>query len=85
VLPLAVAGERLGLLVVADRANRRAAPEDIELLELLALQVATGLRMASALTELRDRVAREALPGQASLLALPDPARPVVAQPTTSR
>ncbi len=76
VLPLAVAGERLGLLVVADRANRRPAPEDIELLELLALQVATGLRMASALTELRDRVARDALPGQASLLALPDPARP---------
>ena len=85
VLPLAVAGERLGLLVVADRANRRAAPEDIELLELLALQAATGLRMASALAELRERVAREALPGQASLLALPDPARPVVAQPTTSR
>jgi EAL domain-containing protein (putative c-di-GMP-specific phosphodiesterase class I)/putative methionine-R-sulfoxide reductase with GAF domain len=85
VLPLAVAGDRLGLLVVADRANRRPASEDIELLELLALQVATGLRMASALTELRERVARDALPGQASLLALPDPIRPIVAQPTTSR
>jgi GAF domain-containing protein len=86
VLPLTVAGDRLGLLVVADRANRRPAPEDIELLELLALQVATGLRMASALTELRERVARDALPGlQASLLPLPDPVRPTIPQRTTSR
>jgi hypothetical protein len=50
------------------------------------LQVATGLRMASALTELRERVARDAFGApQASLRALPDPARPVVPQRTTSR
>ena len=54
VLPLTAAGERLGLIVVADRANRRPAPEDIELLELLALQAATGLRMASVLAQLRE-------------------------------
>ena len=56
VLPLAAAGERLGLIVVADRANRRPASEDIELLELLALQAANGLRMASVLSQLRERV-----------------------------
>jgi hypothetical protein len=42
--------------------------------------------MASALTELRERVARDALPGlQASLLPLPDPVRPTIPQRTTSR
>ena len=41
VLPLAAAGERYGLLVLADRASRRPAAEDVELLELLALQAAT--------------------------------------------
>ena len=73
VLPLVVAGDRLGLIVVADRANRRPAPEDIELLELLALQAATGLRMASVIDELRERAARDPLTGlHASLPPLPD-------------
>ena len=66
VLPLVAAGERVGLIVVADRAHRRPAFEDIELLELLALQAANGLRMASVLSQLRvvarpaDRPARVA-------------------------
>ena len=72
VLPLAVAGERVGLLVVADRANRRPAFEDVELLELLALQAANGLRMASVLSQLRERAARDPLTGlHASLPQLP--------------
>jgi GAF domain-containing protein len=60
VLPLVGAGERLGLIVVADRANRRPEVEDVELLELLALQAANGLRLA---TLLGARPARDALTG----------------------
>ncbi len=66
VLPLAAAGERVGLVVVADRAHRRPAFEDIELLELLALQAANGLRMASVLSQLR--VSRDPLTGLHSSL-----------------
>ncbi len=61
VLPLVAAGERVGLVVIADRAARRPAFEDIELLELLALQAANGLRMASVLSQLR--VSRDPLTG----------------------
>ena len=57
VLPLTAAGDRLGLIIVADRANRRPVNEDVELLELLALQAASGLRMASMIAQLRSRVA----------------------------
>jgi len=72
VLPLAVAGERLGALVLADRANRRPAFEDVELLELLANQAAASLRMASAVAALRERVSRDPLTGlHASLPILP--------------
>ena len=75
VLPLSVAGERLGLIVVADRANRRPVNEDVELLELLALQAASGLRMASMISRLRERVTRDPLTGlRASLPPLPDQA-----------
>ncbi len=63
VLPLTVAGDRLGLILLADRANRRPAFEDIELLELLAGQAASGLRMATAVAELRERAARDPLTG----------------------
>jgi diguanylate cyclase (GGDEF)-like protein len=70
VLPLVAAGERVGLVVVADRAARRPAFEDIELLELLALQAANGLRMASVLSQLR--VSRDPLTGlHASLPTAP--------------
>ena len=75
VLPLSAAGERLGLILVADRANRRPVIEDIELLELLALQAANGLRMASMISQLRERVSRDPLTGlRASLPPLPDQA-----------
>ncbi len=63
VLPLAAAGERLGAIVLADRANRRPAFEDVELLELLASQAAASLRMASAVAQLRERASRDPLTG----------------------
>ena len=44
VLPLAAGGHRLGLIVLADRANRRPPAEDVELLELLAHVAAGALR-----------------------------------------
>ena len=73
VLPLTGSGERLGLILVADRANRRPESEDVELLELLALQAANGLRMASMISQLRERVSRDPLTGlHASLPPLPD-------------
>ena len=70
VLPLSAAGERVGLIVIADRAPRRPGSEDIELLELLALQTANGLRMASVLQQLGRRVSRDPLTGLHS--SLPD-------------
>jgi diguanylate cyclase (GGDEF)-like protein len=63
VLPLVAAGERHGLLVVADRGNHRISTEKAELLELLAGQAAGSLRMAAAVTELRERAARDPLTG----------------------
>ncbi|HEY6890983.1 MAG TPA: EAL domain-containing protein [Solirubrobacter sp.] len=73
VLPLIAAGDRLGLIVVADRGNRRPVNEDVELLELLALQAASGLRMASMISQLRERVSRDPLTGlHAALPPLPD-------------
>jgi diguanylate cyclase (GGDEF)-like protein len=75
VLPLIAAGERLGLIIVADRGNRRPVSEDVELLELLALQAANGLRMASTISQLRERVSRDPLTGlRASLPPLPEQA-----------
>ncbi len=77
VLPLAAAGERLGVIVVADRGNRRPACEDVELLELLAAQAAGSLRMASAVAHLRERASRDPLTGLHS--SLPNlPARTAV-------
>jgi diguanylate cyclase (GGDEF)-like protein len=63
VLPLNAAGDRLGLLVLADRTPHRLSTEHIELLELLAFQAASGLRMAAAVLELRERAARGPLTG----------------------
>ena len=63
VLPMAAAGERYGLLVLADRANLRITTEEAELLELLATQAAGSLRMAAAVLELRERAARDPLTG----------------------
>ncbi len=63
VLPLAAAGQRLGVLVLADRTPHRLSTEHVELLELLAFQSASGLRMAAAVLELRERAARDPLTG----------------------
>jgi diguanylate cyclase (GGDEF)-like protein len=63
VLPLEAAGERLGVLVLADRTPHRLNTEDVELVELLAVQAASGLRMAAAVLELRERAARDPLTG----------------------
>jgi diguanylate cyclase (GGDEF)-like protein len=63
VLPLVAAGERHGVLLVADRANHRISTEKAELLELLACQAAGSLRMAAAVNELRERAARDPLTG----------------------
>ncbi len=63
VLPLLCAGERHGLLLVADRSNHRIDTEKAELLELLAGQAAGSLRMAAAVSELRERAARDPLTG----------------------
>ncbi len=56
-------GRRLGILVLADRAVHPLATEAVELLELLAVQAAGGLRMAAAVLELRERAARDPLTG----------------------
>jgi EAL domain-containing protein (putative c-di-GMP-specific phosphodiesterase class I)/GGDEF domain-containing protein len=80
VLPLTAAGEQLGVIVLADRANRRPAFEDVELLELLAGQAAGSLRMASAVAQLRERASRDPLTGlHASLPVLPSCAGVVIA------
>ena len=63
VLPLTVAGQRMGVLLLADRAPYRLATDHVELLELLAVQAAGGLRMAAAVLELRERAARDPLTG----------------------
>jgi diguanylate cyclase (GGDEF)-like protein len=63
VLPLVAAGEALGVLLLADRTPHRLSTEHVELLELLAMQAASGLRMAAAVLELRERAARDPLTG----------------------
>jgi diguanylate cyclase (GGDEF)-like protein len=63
VLPLTAAGHRRGVIVLADRGPRRLTTEDVELLELLATQAASGLRTAPAMVELHERAARDPLTG----------------------
>jgi diguanylate cyclase (GGDEF)-like protein len=63
VLPMRAAGRRVGVLLLIDRAGHRLATETVELLELLAVQAAGGLRMAAAVPELRERAARDPLTG----------------------
>ena len=62
-LPLRAAGGSVGVLVLVDRAAHPLATETVELLELLAVQAAGGLRMVAAVVELRDRAARDPLTG----------------------
>ena len=63
VLPMTAAAERSGVLLLADRANHRVTTEDVELLELLAGQAASSLRMVAAVNELRERAERDPLTG----------------------
>jgi len=63
VLPLAAAGERLGILVLVDGEPRALGATDVELLETLAIQAAAGLRTAAAVAELRHRAAHDPLTG----------------------
>jgi diguanylate cyclase (GGDEF)-like protein len=63
VLPLEASGRRLGFLALADGADRRLATEDAELMELLATQVAAGLRVAGAVADLRRRARTDPLTG----------------------
>jgi diguanylate cyclase (GGDEF)-like protein len=63
VLPLTASGERLGLLLLVDRAEIVLPTHEVELLELLAMQAAAGLRMAAAVRELRERAERDPLTG----------------------
>jgi diguanylate cyclase (GGDEF)-like protein len=62
-LPLRAAGRRIGVLVLLDRAAHRLATDTVELLELLGVQAASGLRMVAAVLELRERAARDPLTG----------------------
>ena len=63
VLPLAAAGNRLGLLVLADHRELRLDPDVVELLELLATQAGSALGTAFAVSELRRRAECDALTG----------------------
>ena len=63
VLPLAASGRRLGWLGLADRERHALHTEDVELLELLATQVAANLRVAHAVGELRERASTDPLTG----------------------
>lgn len=63
VLPLAGRDSPSGLLVLARREVARLETREMELLELLAAQVASCLRTAAAVSELRERAARDPLTG----------------------
>jgi diguanylate cyclase (GGDEF)-like protein len=63
VIPMIARGEQLGLLIVADAARRLPGTDDVERLELLATQAASALLTAAAMSELRDRAARDPLTG----------------------
>lgn len=63
VIPLAAGGTQLGLLIVADAERMLPETDDVERLELLATQAASGLLTAAAMTELRARAARDPLTG----------------------
>ena len=63
VLPLEASGRRLGFLALADHEPCDLITEDVELLELLATQVAAGLRVVHAVDELRELAATDPLTG----------------------
>jgi len=63
VVPLVAAGERLGVLMTAQRDRVVPATETVELLELLGAHVATCLRTLQVLEELRLQASRDPLTG----------------------
>jgi diguanylate cyclase (GGDEF)-like protein len=63
VLPMRAGGRRVGVLLLLDRGSHRLATETVELLELLAVVAAGGIRVAAAVLELGDRAARDPLTG----------------------
>ncbi|MDQ3529618.1 MAG: diguanylate cyclase [Actinomycetota bacterium] len=63
VLPLSAGGRQLGVLVVADPSSVPPHTEQLERLELLAVQAAGCLLTAEAMTELRERAERDPLTG----------------------
>lgn len=63
VLPLGSADSRLGLLLVASTAVVPVTTVDAQLLELLAAEVVSCLRLSDSLRELRERADRDALTG----------------------
>jgi diguanylate cyclase (GGDEF)-like protein len=63
IVPLAVSGDQLGFIALADRSNVVLATEEAELLELLGVQAAAQLRGLAAVDQLRDRAARDPLTG----------------------
>jgi diguanylate cyclase (GGDEF)-like protein len=60
---LVAQGRPRGVLLLAGRAERRVATEDVELLELLAAHAATCLRTADLMRSLRERAATDPLTG----------------------
>jgi len=63
VLPLHLAAERLGVLLIASGNRRDMHPEDVELLEVLAGQVTSCLQVGAAVRDLREQASRDPLTG----------------------
>lgn len=63
VIPMKARGEQPGLLIVADAQRMLPVTDDVERLELLATQAASALLTAAAMSELRERAARDPLTG----------------------
>jgi diguanylate cyclase (GGDEF)-like protein len=63
VVPLGSRGRSLGVLLVASTQPHRLESEEVEMIELLAVQAATCLDNAAMVSELRDRSLRDPLTG----------------------
>jgi diguanylate cyclase (GGDEF)-like protein len=62
-VPMTLGGEVLGVLLLVDERNLRAATSTVELLELLGTQTAVCVRAARIVETLRDRAALDPLTG----------------------
>lgn len=63
VAPLIARGRHLGVLAVADSRELRVPTDQVELIELIAMQAAACLRTAAAVADLRHRAATDPLTG----------------------